>query len=187
MTPPSAIFRSASQKLRFSRIGVPRLDLPRSTRFSYGMMLLDVELVEDGGAELPFELGTDHRTMRAERDENPDVLWRDALELGQEQAAAPRRRRRPRDVVDRDDRRAGAGRQLAQRLRVDRLAHRVGEGSGRQRRPSRMPLTCTEKRAGNGSSSVVSGSQHPHGTVTAAADQSGSARPHGCASLSRYF
>ncbi len=34
-------------------------------------MLLDVELVEDGGAKLPFELDAHHRTMGAEGDENP--------------------------------------------------------------------------------------------------------------------
>ena len=46
------------------------------------MVLLDVELVDDCRAELSFELGTDHRTMGAERDEDLDVLGRDAFELG---------------------------------------------------------------------------------------------------------
>ena len=39
-----------------------------------GMMLLDVERVQDGRAELLFELGTDHRTMRAECHEDFDVV-----------------------------------------------------------------------------------------------------------------
>ena len=125
--------------------------------------------------------------MGAERDEYLDVLGRDALELGQKNRQDLGNRRRSRDVVNRDGDGAGGGASSRSGLESSGWRTAFANAGADNRRPSRIPFTWIAKRCGNDSSSVVSGSQHPQGTVTALPTRDSGAIVMSAASLSRYF